>query len=530
MAQRLSEIWIDPVADWKLESVDGEVDGKAVIGKVIGPFFVPNGVSRNERFYSRNFWEKVLVKEDVSDKLGRGVMFGTIGHDDRPITEDDLRKGEVSHIVKKLWIDDLGRGMGEAHILGTDSGKNLWIYLKAGSRLATSSRAQGNFKSGLKHKGMPEVDDESYVLETFDFVINPGFIEAVPSLRESLQKLDRGETMDMEKILEELSKSRDSLQRTVTSQMENIAGLQKEIATLNAANTQLKMSEGFAGVAKRLGALGSIDDLEDFMVVLKSNNSTIKESATLIPEALKNKTILENIESVKAAIKSLAVYEELGSVEEITQKIGASLVEGDVAILEKYKEIGDVETITEALEKAEALILQYKKIGSVSAITEALTKAAEHLEQYVELGSPEDIKTVFSESEEVLSVFTKLGSAVQIEEALSGAIKTIEQYSKLGTVEELAERLESSEKDAKSDLVKMYAEKYDLASSVVAEAIDGIQESKIDSVLKGLKASSSAMRFRMGESSEKVVTEQRVVGASRLQNFFEGFGRKNHTT
>ena len=58
-----------------------EVDGKHILGKVKGEFFVPDGKSRNKRFYPRELWEKVISSQAIKEKLANRLMFGTIGHD-----------------------------------------------------------------------------------------------------------------------------------------------------------------------------------------------------------------------------------------------------------------------------------------------------------------------------------------------------------------------------------------------------------------------------------------------------------------
>ena len=76
MLQSLNEIWdfnssdiaaIDNNPSYKLtedylvEGADApEVDGKIRLGKVVGPSFFGDGVSRNQRFYPRALWERQL--------------------------------------------------------------------------------------------------------------------------------------------------------------------------------------------------------------------------------------------------------------------------------------------------------------------------------------------------------------------------------------------------------------------------------------------------------------------------------------
>ena len=112
---------ISLVADFKNESSKTkypEVDGVYVLGVLEGEFFVPDGKSVNERFYPRTFWESVLGTNEVETRLRDRTMFGTIGHEDKFVDDQDLAAGKVSHIITKLWIDENNLRKGQALILG----------------------------------------------------------------------------------------------------------------------------------------------------------------------------------------------------------------------------------------------------------------------------------------------------------------------------------------------------------------------------------------------------------------------------
>jgi hypothetical protein len=163
----------------------GRVDGKYIIGMVEGQFFKPDGMSRNRRWYPKSLWEKALNSADVKNRFDSSTMFGEIGHSDGPVEDNTLRTGCASHFVDKLWIDEKGRGMGRAYILNTPTGQLLKTYLGAGCKLKVSTRGEGLYKEGETYEGCPVVDDDSYELQTADFVINPGFLETSATLKET---------------------------------------------------------------------------------------------------------------------------------------------------------------------------------------------------------------------------------------------------------------------------------------------------------------------------------------------------------
>ncbi|MEM1813691.1 MAG: hypothetical protein QXE04_00210 [Thermoplasmatales archaeon] len=165
-----------------------------VLGVVEGVFFLPEVPSRNGRVYPRALWERVLSSPDVVRLLENRLMLGTVGHED--IDFDALvREQKVSHVVTRLWIGEDGKGYGRAEILDTPVGRILYTLLKSGSRLAVSSKGWGEYK-GTNSQGLFVVDEGSYILERFDFVVDPGFIEAVPGLKEQFENVVVGREKD----------------------------------------------------------------------------------------------------------------------------------------------------------------------------------------------------------------------------------------------------------------------------------------------------------------------------------------------
>jgi len=158
-----------------------------VLAKVSGPFFVPDGASRNKRWYSEAFWKSVLGKPEVIHGLKDG-MLGTLIH---PTDEKAAHPMYSSHVVKKLWINSEKQGLGEAYVLDTPIGRIIDTFSSSGLvNLYVSSRAYGSYKDEGRHEGMPVVDEENYVLKTFDFVLEPGFTVAFPSFSKTMEQLE----------------------------------------------------------------------------------------------------------------------------------------------------------------------------------------------------------------------------------------------------------------------------------------------------------------------------------------------------
>ena len=363
--ERLIDIF-EPEISFTIEEATGEVDGKHVLAKVRGPFFVPEGISRNKRYYSRSLWEKAIEK--VKPKLKNRTLFGTIGHE-QELTDTALLEGKVSHIVTDLYIDSQGRGIGEALILNTPAGRVLNTLLRAGSKLYVSSRAEGRY-SGTKN-GVSVVDEDSYELKGFDFVIDPGFFEAQPTLVESLEK-------DLNYCFPGLCKKQSEEEK------EEEGGASMDTALLEAkVKENLKLQEDLEK------ALGEVEELKKKVSVLEAKNEELAKKA-------EEKDKLE--ERMKELEEKLNAYAPIGTPEEIDEALTKAK-----EVLEAYRDLGTPEEIEEAFDKVESLIRRYSELGTPEEIDEALTKAKEVLEAYSELGTPEEIEEVFDRVEALVS-------------------------------------------------------------------------------------------------------------------------------
>ena len=172
--------------------VEGVSLNEGVLAKVKGPSFFLDGFSRNGRFYPKKLWENALKHNETKIKLDRGLMFGCIGHPKDYTLDNLLESGKVSHKVTDIYIDKkTGEGIAEYEILDTPSGRILNTILKSGSDMYVSTRAFGGFtnetkdKDGRKYKIL---DDKNFVIESIDFVIEPGFLDTNPQLVESIKE------------------------------------------------------------------------------------------------------------------------------------------------------------------------------------------------------------------------------------------------------------------------------------------------------------------------------------------------------
>lgn len=366
------------------------VDGKNILAVVEGIFFVPNGISRNERYYPKTFWNNILEKEEIKTRLSDKVMFGEIGHNDRPVSEIDLTEGRVSHVVTNLWIDEEGKGMGQVYVLGTPAGRNLYTYMKAGCKIKTSSRASGDFKANEKHDGMPIVDEDNYYLETFDFVINPGFLETNPKLMENVNKIKK----EMERK-KEMEYGKELFERLEKSEKELIKKNEQLIKDLALAENENQES------AKK------IEDLEN-KVEEFSKSEDLSESF--------KKEISQFKEENQESSKKLKEYEEIGEAKEIKQ-----ILDESVTRLETYVRLGKPEDIKKELSESKNTIKEYSVFGTIEELEETLPAVEKVLEEYHKLGTLSEIKETIERARE-------LTKKIKLEKFEDSVIKISREY------------------------------------------------------------------------------------------------------
>ena len=420
------------------EDIKSLVDGENIIGIVEGTFFVPNGFSRNDRFYPKELWTNQLVNEDVQRRLGGSTMFGCIGHSAGPVTEEDLSTGKVSHFMQKLWIDEnTGLGMGRACILNTPAGKNLKTYLKAGCKLKVSSRGEGSFAEGVEKDGHPVVEASSYNLITFDFVIEPGFTETDPQLHENYieesliirEDNHKGDlNMEMEKIVEDYKAAKEQAEKNLQEQKETFETEKASmVESLEKANSELESCKKELSEVKR--------------------SVRLSESKTM-----RDRKRLDSLSSIVEDYKSLGTVDEIKSASVISQ---ATLAE-----LKAYKKLGKLGELAEMLENYETIISQleaYKELGSVEHITrlyEASNRFIAKKKHDTLLAQSKEVSEKFGKTvEAALAMIEKNGYEKTISILTEEQTNTISESKVDTTVETITEEKQPVEEVSEAQLL-----------------------------------------------------------------------------
>ena len=342
-----------------------EVDGKIILGKVVGPSFFGEGVSRNQRFYPRKLWERQLSLPVIKERLAARTMLGCIGHSEGPVTEGNITRGEVSHIITNLILREDNQGIAEILILNTPAGRNLYTLMKAGSRIKISTRAQGQFIEGQTHNGLPIVDPETFILETLDFVISPGFIETDPRLKESLDKITNRVNSIIESRNRTISSNNSSTKTIKESKGENIMEISEQL--INEIRSASSVYKTMYEEQKKLREEAEAEKKE-----AEKEAEECKKELAKCEEALKTYKALGEAADISAMIEG---YSNLGfsSPTEAEFILNQLQEEAEDAVKEE-----DVEDIKKDIEEAATKLAAYEALGSVEDL-KAIREAAEEL-------------------------------------------------------------------------------------------------------------------------------------------------------
>lgn len=516
-----------PSTPWSIdESADKEksvVDGVGILGRAVGSFFAVNEQTQNKRFYPRSLWEKAI--KDTEDDLKRGRMLGTIGHG-QSLDEAALLEGKASHRVSRLWIDEkTNLGMGEILILNTPAGKVLNAYMRGGVEFPVSSRGYGEFEG--KEEGVPVVNPETYKLETFDFVRNPGVEHAIPQLVEALQELDLQDNDSNEleekvmeetkQLLEKLAEEKASIQAELTKALDENTSVKGK---LEVAEGKLQISEkeiaelktaAEASTATNEELTTKVAELEKvqedyFNLGTPADIQKAFGDTRLLVQSLKDFGSAEDIQNEMA---TLADYKELGSVDELaTSKESAAA----------YAEIGEPSQIKTLFSK----LSEYAKLGTV----EEITTMKDLFEQYLDLGCVDAISEVFSRTRE----YKERGSIAEVD----GLIGLVKQYQEIGSVEEIMEvcdalkvlKEEAKERELKEQSAA-FATEVDVSETVAEKLLREMSADEAKEIVESLKESKVGSRYKLEETTNTANVQEKkkesVVGmnSSRIGRLFE---------
>lgn len=373
-----------------------------------GDFFFPDGYSKNKRFYPKELWERALAAPRIQKKLQDRNLYGTISHE-QEINDKAFLEGKISHIVQKLEVTNEGKGYGEIAVLDTPTGRILNTLARARSKLYVSTRGHGTFKG--EKEGQPVVDPDTFILETVDFVLEPGFDQASPELSEALKKTIQEiedndnqigeETMD--KLLEKLQAQNEGYVKDLKELREKLEIAQGDLESIKKENDTLaKTNEALVAKKEILAqyeAIGTVQELSDL----------VKKAPRIVEEWTEFKKLNDSPSDIKEALtlaeSVISQYEEIGKPHEITEAF--NLLEGFKA---KVDEIGTIAEINKALDLLEAHAVkeeERKKNEAIAKLSKELGVSEEKIAKVYGKISSEEIKEMFEGLTDDLDEFRK---------------------------------------------------------------------------------------------------------------------------
>jgi len=192
----------------EISSVEGNQEGLAIVKGKVSEADIVND---NGFLIELAEWQDMLSNPVNKETLEKGKMGGCVGHDARPINNDDIRFGIISHRIKNLWMEDKDV-ICEAVVCDTESGRNLLGWLKGGGFMQASTRLsvdETKLPDGVR--GLVGANSE---ILTIDFVIDPAISSTFITLASK-------ESEEIEKIIEvEESKISETTLKTVLSSNE----------------------------------------------------------------------------------------------------------------------------------------------------------------------------------------------------------------------------------------------------------------------------------------------------------------------
>ena len=395
-------------------------DRKGIIGIAEGVFFVPGGTSRNKRIYPQGLWEKVL-DESLTNRVESRKMLGTIGHRDKKVDDEDWAKGEVSHVITELRIDDTGKvGLGKLEILDTEAGRKLKTFYDSGIPVYVSSRGGGKLKPG--YGGSLPIVEQLFV-ETFDVVLDPGFLQAKPNYKRVHENLELNENISNKEDEMEIKAgmTTEEILKQILSPLQEqlIKPLQEQVSELNrrldeekeakekaekdakekaekeakeAKEKQYKeMSEKYTNISEKLSKLPTelVESFEQYEFILKEDYKAQVESN------LESSKILDKVSEELEKYK-LKMDESVELVTKLKEEHEKEKEEYEKEKCEKDEKIKELEEALSALpkEKMDEDNNEAQELEEAEKIAEALKVAQEAEKEALKIAEAEILESL----------------------------------------------------------------------------------------------------------------------------------------
>jgi len=388
------------------EDAGGRMIARGEFGKADVP-------TENKRVYPRKIWESQIAR--VTQEMNEGKILGELDHP----ADGKTSVKRASHLMRRLWIEDDGRVMGEAVILDNDYGKQLKSIFDAGGQVGVSSRGMGSTRMS---EGGIEIVEDDYSYMTHDFVADPAVKSSYPKVTveqvaatESIEKkvnpvvesnpaILKENVMEKmlteEQVAKQLNEATEALKKTFEDSLTEKAALMRE-SIEKSVRAELMTAPELVGAKASLEQIVAAvkpfivkEDRDEAMVALQKENAELKvqlegkvkeiaemeKAAVEIVEGSKRMGLSifferamskdEDRVEISEMIGDLKQYADEKSLEEAIKKAKDKAAEKKKAALEKKKMKEDADAKTNAKIKA----LEEQNAKTNRALEESLSK------------------------------------------------------------------------------------------------------------------------------------------------------------
>jgi len=434
-----------------VKSLSEGADGKMTARGEFSRCDVP---TENKRIYPRSLWEKVVEK--ITPEMEQGKVFGELDHP----ADGKTSLKRVSHVMKRIWIEDDGRVMGEAEICDNDYGKQLQSIFNAGGQVGVSSRGMGSTK--MAEGGMEIVEDD-YNYMTHDFVADPAMKNSYP-------------TVTIESV------AKEQIESKVNPVVESNPAIQKEQIMeknmLNEEQVAKKLSEAREELKK------TFEDalVEKTALIRESIEKSVRAELMTSPEIVGAKASLDQI---VAAVKPFVVKEDVDGVIAAKDKEIADL---KVQLEGKVKEIAAMEAT------AKEIVEGSKRLGMTVFFERAMAKDEDRVEIIEMIGDLKQYadekaldEAIKSSKQKAIEKKKKLADAKKLKEDADAKVQA--QIKALQEDKDKTNRaLEESLRKQKELSAKLYLEeriKGNPNARIIRKLAEGmVEKRKIDQLVK----------------------------------------------
>jgi len=207
---QLSSASVEDVKEWKGV-------GKKPLAKLTGKISEADIVNANGFIIPLQDWKDML--EANKERIQKGQCYCTIGHDERPIEDQDVRMGIIIMIITDMWIEGKDVFM-TANVCNNSAGEDLMGFVGAGGYIQASTRL-GIVPRKDENTGADSLVGAESVIFGVDLVLDPA-IESTWVEFKSASKTKKVESKVELSFVDKAKQEREALETMISYNKQKI--------------------------------------------------------------------------------------------------------------------------------------------------------------------------------------------------------------------------------------------------------------------------------------------------------------------